>query len=90
MQNFLSDEDRNAINELLAEELDVPQDEIAPEARIVEDFAPDSLARAEIAMKLEDRFNVSLPDGKWEAIRTVQDIYDLMAELLAERNKDSP
>ena len=72
------------MNELLAEELGVPQSEITPEARIVDDFGPDSLTLVDVAMKLEDRFNISLPDEKWEAVRTVQDLYELLADLLAE------
>ena len=35
--------------------------EILAEARIEEDFNPDSLTLAQVAMKLEERFNVLLP-----------------------------
>jgi acyl carrier protein len=60
---------------------------LADEARFEEDLCSDSLALVEIAMAIEDHFNLSIPDERWDQVKTVGDLYEMLAELLQERRR---
>jgi acyl carrier protein len=78
---MLTEENTEAVYEILKAELGVPRNQLTPDARIA-DFSPDSLTIIEISMALEERFNLSVPDESWEQIKTVGDLLDHVAELL--------
>jgi acyl carrier protein len=80
--NTLSESDKQALREILIETLETTADHLTPDASLREDFRPDSLTLAEIVMKLEDRFDVTIPDSEWEAVETIADLDETIAELL--------
>ena len=53
-------------------------DQITPEARLVEDLRLDSLDWAELVVVLERETGEGLPESDLEAVRTVDDILDLI------------
>src|SRR5262245_10583429 len=71
MNNILSEQDTRAVLDILVEQLGVEERQITPEARIEEDLGADSLLRVEIAMALEEHFNVTIADEKLDKISTV-------------------
>jgi acyl carrier protein len=79
----LSDQDTRVVRAILLEELGVTEEQLTPEARFDEDLGADSLTRVEIALSLEDRLNLTIPDEQWEKVATVADLYEALAELLA-------
>ncbi|HSU55983.1 MAG TPA: acyl carrier protein [Candidatus Dormibacteraeota bacterium] len=79
--NILSEENTKAVMEILVEQLGVNQEQITLDARI-EDLGFDSLVFVEIAMALEERFNISIPDERWDGVGTVRGILEVVAELL--------
>ena len=59
---------------ILAEELMIPPDKLAPEASFIQDLQVDSLALASMMLRLEE-LGVSIPlENAWE-IETVGDAY---------------
>ena len=86
MKTLLNEIDAEAVYEILTRELAVDRAQLTPEAQIA-DFSPDSLTIIEISMALEERFDLSISDESWERIRTVEDLFELVAELLEQTNR---
>ena len=89
MNNILSDNDTTTVLDLLVKQLGVQRAQLTPDARIQEDLGADSLTVIEIAMAIEDRFNLSIPDEQWETVATVGDLFETLAKLLAKRGIES-
>ncbi len=64
------------VKQVIAKELELEEEKITPEARIQEDLGADSLDVMNITMRLEDEFNLRIPDEDLTKISTVQDIVD--------------
>lgn len=58
---------------IIAEQLNVDEELLKPEARFAEDLKADSLDLVELIMALEEKFDVEIPDDEAEQIRTVGD-----------------
>jgi len=82
MNSLLPEKDAQAVYEILSEALGVDRARLTLDARIKEDFSPDSLTIIEISMALEERLNISIPDESWERVQTVGELFALVAELL--------
>ena len=80
--NTLSEQDTKTVNSVLIDLLEVTETQLSRDARFEEDLGADSLTRVEIALSLEDRFSLSIPDEKWDGVETIGDLYDTMADLL--------
>ena len=52
--------------------------EIKPEDNLLGDLGFDSLDYIEIAMSIEDEFNIDISDDELEKINTVQDVINLV------------
>ena len=64
------------IFKMIAEQLDVPEDEVVPSAAFVDDLGADSLDQVELIMAMEEEFDISIPDEDAENIGTVQNAID--------------
>ncbi len=89
MNNILSGKDTQAVLDILVEQLGVQRAQLTPDAKIQEDLGADSLTVIEIAMAMEERFHISIPDEQWETVSTVGDLLETMAKLLATPNSES-
>lgn len=69
------------IKEIIARELMVEESDITLETDIQNDLGADSLTVVDLAMALEDEFDVELPDEDLESIRTVGDIVNYIKKL---------
>ena len=87
MNSLLPEKDAEAVYEILSEALGVDRVRLKPDARIKEDFSPDSLTIIEISMALEERLNLSIPDESWERVQTVGELLELIARLLETSNR---
>ncbi|HEY3285036.1 MAG TPA: acyl carrier protein [Armatimonadota bacterium] len=61
------------VKKVVAEQLQVDQAKITPEASFVGDLNADSLDVVELVMGLEEEFDLEIPDEDAEKIATVQD-----------------
>lgn len=66
------------IKEILSEQLDVDADKITMETDIENDLGADSLDVVELAMSVEDEFNVEIPDEEIENLKTVSDVVEFI------------
>ena len=89
MNIMLSDNDKQAILDILVEQLNVQRAQLTPGAKIKEDLGADSLEVVEIGMALEERFHLSIPDEQWETVSTVDDLMATMARLLATPDREA-
>jgi acyl carrier protein len=64
-------EDR--VKEIIAKELEVGVQQLAPEAKFIEDLGADSLDIVELVMALEEEFGLDIPDEDAEKMKTVGD-----------------
>ena len=84
MNNMLSDKQINAVQEVIVDALAVDKSQITPESRLKEDLGADSIDEVDIVMKLEDEFELSLPDTDWDGVSTVGEVYEVLAKALGE------
>ncbi len=59
------------VKEVIASQLDVPEEFVKPSAILVKDLGADSLSMVELVMALEDEFQIQLPDEQAADITTV-------------------
>mgnify|MGYP003793589647 CR=1 FL=1 len=65
------------IRKIVAEELNVSEDDVTMTASFQDDLGADSLALVELIMALEEQFELdSIPDEDAEKIKTVKDAVD--------------
>jgi acyl carrier protein len=62
-----------------------PQVQISPESRFVEDLEVDSLAVVEMVIAAEDAFEIEIPDGEVDFIKTIQEAADYVERKVAGR-----
>lgn len=69
----MSDDILEKIKGIIAEQLDVPTDDVSPEKSFTDDLGADSLAIVELVLALEEQFGIKIPDDKVDSIKTVGD-----------------
>mgnify|MGYP005778519725 CR=1 FL=1 len=61
------------VKKIVVEQLGVPEDQVTPEAKFIEDLGADSLDQVELVMALEEEFGSEIPDEDAEKLTTVGD-----------------
>ena len=61
------------LREILADELELTEDEITMESNLVEDLGADSMVVVDLIMSIEDEFGVEVPDEDVENMKSVGD-----------------
>ena len=82
MTNTLTEAEMTKVQDIVMEQLEAKRDQLLPEARIVEDLGADSLDVMEISMKLEETFGFTIDDEKLERIKSMDDLYEAVGNLL--------
>jgi acyl carrier protein len=77
------DEIYEALKKTLVEELEIDASKITPEADFKNDLDADSLHLVELAMELEDNYDVTIPDEVALELKTVGSVVDYLSEKLA-------
>ena len=68
------------VKKIIAQQLDVEEDEVALESSFVEDLGADSLDTVELVMAFEEEFGIEIPDEDAEKILTVRNSIDYIKE----------
>jgi acyl carrier protein len=66
------------LREIMADRLGIPADQIALDARLVEDLGLDSLDAVELAIAVERRFEIEVAEEELARLRTVADVVGLI------------
>ena len=61
------------VKEIIAKEMEDGVQQLAPEAKFIEDLGADSLDIVELVMALEEEFGLDIPDEDAEKMKTVGD-----------------
>lgn len=69
----MSDDILSKIQGIIAEQLDVKEEDVKPEKSFTDDLGADSLAIVELVLALEEEFGIKIPDDKVDEIKTVGD-----------------
>lgn len=69
----MSDNIFEEVKAVIAEELEVEEAQISMDSAIVDDLGADSLDVVELIMRLEEKFEIEIPDEDAEKIQTVGD-----------------
>lgn len=67
------------VKKIIAEQLELNENEITNTASFVDDLKADSLDTVELVMALEEEFEAEIPDEEAEKIATVQDAIDYVS-----------
>lgn len=65
---------------IVAEQLQVPKEEITKDQSFIKDLLADSLDIVELVMEFEDEFKIGIPDEDYEKIKTVGDAVKYIEE----------
>ena len=74
------------VKRIVGEQMDLAPEEIHRDNDLVQDLGCDSLDVMEISMNTEEHYQVRVPDDAAQAIKTVGDIVDGVAQLLDDRS----
>ena len=70
------------VRAILAEQLDLEEDQITPESQIVDDLGADSLDVFQIIMGIEEEFDIEIPTEEAEKITSVGDAVEAIKNAL--------
>ena len=76
----------DALREIMAARLGLTAEQIVPEARLVEDLGLDSLDAVELAIAVERKFDIEVPEEELTKLKTVAD----MLALVESRTREAP
>lgn len=68
------------VKSIIAEQLGVKPEEVAPAASFIDDLGADSLDTVELVMALEEEFGIEIPDEDAEKMTTVGDAIKYIEE----------
>ena len=74
------------VRKLVAQELQLSETEVTPEASFQDDLGADSLALVELLMAFEEKFEIeSIPDDIADKIKTVGDAVNLIDQMKSQK-----
>jgi acyl carrier protein len=69
------------VKKIIAEQLNIDEAQVKPEASFVDDLGADSLDTVELIMALEEEFDIEIPDDVAEKIKTVGDAIEQITKM---------
>lgn len=75
-----------AVTEIVADQFGIPCDKISPSTNFVNDLGADSLDAVELAMDLEDEFDIFISDDEATPIINIQSAVDAIYEKINRRS----
>ena len=69
------------VQEIVADKLGAEKSKITPEASFIDDLGADSLDTVELIMKMEEDFDIEIPDEEAEKLKTVGDVVKYLDNL---------
>jgi acyl carrier protein len=78
-RSVASDVNLEDLRMMIAEELELPVEEVTDEADLKDDLDVDSLAVMEIAVQLEKKYRIKLIDDEIKSLKTLMIIHELVS-----------
>jgi len=73
---------KKEVKQLVSEISEIPLEDLKDEARFSEDLGVDSMMALEIIASLEKKYKIVIPEEKIPTVRSLNNVYDLLEELL--------
>ena len=67
----MADNIADKVKDIIVQNLNVPEEQVKPEAKFIEDLGDDSLDTVELVMAFEEEFNIEVPDEDAEKLVSV-------------------
>ncbi|CAO4839184.1 MAG: Acyl carrier protein [Holosporales bacterium] len=67
------------VKDIVAATLSVDRATITDNSHLMDDLNVDSLGKMELVMKLEDEFDINIPENETDSILTIQSIADFIS-----------
>jgi len=67
------------VEQIIADHLDLEVEDVTDEKDLIEDLGADSLHTVELIMEFEQNFDIEIPDGDADDLRTVGQIKEYLA-----------
>lgn len=64
------------VRQLLAQQFGLEENELSDNANILEDYCATPMDKVDVAMAIEDRFNISVSDEEFSCLTTLREIAD--------------
>ena len=64
------------LKKMIASQLNIKEEKLVDDAKIIDDLGADSLDIVEMFMTLEEEFEISIPDEKVIELKTVKNVID--------------
>ncbi len=68
------------VRAIICEQFEIDEDRVKLDSSIIGDLGADSLDVIDLAMSIEDEFDIEVPDDEIEKIKTVGDIVKFIEE----------
>lgn len=72
----------DTVRRLLADQLDIDEEEITMDSTLLEDLGADSIELVDLIMSVEEEYNIEVPDDAADDIRTVGDAVHYIENLV--------
>ena len=69
------------VRKLLCEQLNISEDKVTMESKVIDDLGADSLDVVELVMALEEKFDVEIPDSEAEKLISIADVVNYVEGL---------
>jgi len=73
---------KKEVRKLVSEIAECPEEKLKDDARFTEDLGIDSMMALEIVATIEKKFKVAVPEEQIPTIRSLNNVYELLAKLL--------
>lgn len=73
---------KKEVKSLVSEITEVAEAQLKDDARFSEDLGVDSMMALEIVASIEKKYKVIIPEEKLPTIRSLQNVYDLLLEVM--------
>ena len=67
----MADNIADKVKDIIVQNLNVPEEQVTPEAKFIEDLGADSLDTVELVMAFEEEFGIEVPDEEAEKLVSV-------------------
>lgn len=75
-----------AVNDVFADSFEIPREQLTPQAQIFGDLGLDSLDIVDLVAAVQKKFGIQIRDDeRVRSIRTLQDLYNYLKTIAAER-----
>ena len=82
------DEILSKLKTILAQELDIREEKITPEAVLLKDLDVNSLEFLNIVMAVEEAFDIFLDEDRLQDVKTIDDVVLYLEELVGGEEKE--